>query len=153
MKGLIVFDMDGTIADLYGVSNWLEDLRNFNPRPYIVAKPLVDMNILISVLYMLKEQGYKIAITSWLSKETTADYDKAVRQAKREWLIHNKFPFDELHFVKYGARKANSTRKYKVPQILVDDNADVRKSWTLGDTIDAKNDDIIEKLVELLVTT
>lgn len=153
MKGLIVFDMDGTIADLYGVSNWLEDLRNFNPRPYIIAKPLVDMNILISVLYMLKEQGYKIAITSWLSKETTADYDKAVREAKREWLIRNKFPFDELHFVKYGTTKANSTRKHKVPQILVDDNADVRKGWTLGDTIDAKNNDIIEKLVELLVTT
>lgn len=27
----IYFDMDGTIANLYGVPNWLEGLRNFDP--------------------------------------------------------------------------------------------------------------------------
>ena len=28
---MICFDMDGTIADLYGVSGWLDDLRAENP--------------------------------------------------------------------------------------------------------------------------
>ena len=37
---VLVFDMDGTIANLYGVNGWLEDLRNYNPRPYIVAEPM-----------------------------------------------------------------------------------------------------------------
>ena len=29
----IWFDMDGTIADLYSVDGWLEDLLAFNTRP------------------------------------------------------------------------------------------------------------------------
>ena len=49
-KKVIVFDMDGTIADLYGVTNWLADLRNFNPRPYAEALPLCDMAKLKEVL-------------------------------------------------------------------------------------------------------
>ena len=44
MNRTLVFDMDGTIANLYGVENWLEDLRSFNPRPYIVAEPMYDMD-------------------------------------------------------------------------------------------------------------
>ena len=33
MTKAIYFDMDGTIADLYAVENWLDDLINFRPRP------------------------------------------------------------------------------------------------------------------------
>ena len=32
-KMKIYLDMDGTIADLYGVENWLENLVNYNDRP------------------------------------------------------------------------------------------------------------------------
>ena len=31
---VLVFDMDGTIADLYGVQGWLEDLRMENTELY-----------------------------------------------------------------------------------------------------------------------
>ena len=34
---MICFDMDGTIADLYAVENWLPMLRAFDPTPYEVA--------------------------------------------------------------------------------------------------------------------
>ena len=30
---ILVWDMDGTIADLYGVENWLPMLRAFDPTP------------------------------------------------------------------------------------------------------------------------
>ena len=30
----IFFDMDGTIADLYNIPNWKEELDSFNPSPY-----------------------------------------------------------------------------------------------------------------------
>ena len=86
MNRTLVFDMDGTIANLYGVENWLEDLRNFNVRPYIIAEPMYDMNELRTVLELLKLQGWTVAITSWLSMDSTKEYDKLVRQAKREWL-------------------------------------------------------------------
>ena len=150
MNRTLVFDMDGTIANLYGVENWLADLRSYNARPYIVAEPMYDMETLKAVLEMLKAQGWRVVVTSWLSKESTREYDKMVRKAKREWLEKYEFPFDEIHLVAYGTTKANCTKKLGGFQILVDDNEIVRKGWNLGATINA-NENIIEKLVELLV--
>lgn len=146
---VLVFDMDGTIADLYGVQGWLEDLRSENPRPYRVAKPMYDMETLGYILEILKAQGWRVVVTSWLAKESTREYDEMVRRAKREWLERYQFPVDEIHLVKYGTTKANCTRKLGGYQILVDDNETVRKGWTLGETINA-NENIIEKLVDLL---
>ena len=147
----LVFDMDGTIANLYGVENWLADLRAYNPRPYEVAQPLYDMEMLVTLLEVLKCQGWRIVVTSWLSMESTTEYDKAVRIAKREWLEKYNFPFDEIHLVKYGTTKANCTRHLGGYQILVDDNEKVRQGWNLGDTINA-NENIIDKLMDLLLT-
>ena len=70
----IWFDMDGTIADLYGVDGWLEDLINQNPRPYIEAKPLLNLSLLARRLNKLQKKGYKIGIISWLSKKDDIDY-------------------------------------------------------------------------------
>ena len=146
---VLVFDMDGTIADLYGVNGWLEDLRSENPRPYKVAKPMYDMETLGYILEILKAQGWRVVVTSWLAKESTREYDEMVRRAKREWLERYQFPVDEIHLVKYGTTKANCTRKLGGFQVLVDDNETVRKGWTLGETINA-NENILEKLVDLL---
>lgn len=150
MNKVLVFDMDGTIANLYKVENWLADLRAYNPRPYIVAEPMYDMEILVGVLELLKNQGWKIAVTSWLSKESTKEYDREVRQAKREWLAKYNFPADEIHLVKYGTTKADCTRKLGGYQILVDDNEQVRSGWHLGNTINA-NENIMDALIELLI--
>lgn len=149
MNKTLVFDMDGTIANLYGVENWLTDLRQENPRPYIIAEPMYDMEVLATVLEMLKMNGWRIAVTSWLAKQSTKDYDTKVRLAKREWLERYHFPVDEIHLVKYGTTKANCTRKLGGFQVLVDDNAEVRKGWNLGAVINA-NSNIIEELIKLL---
>ena len=39
MNKMVCFDMDGTIADLYGVNGWLEYLQAENPWPYLAARP------------------------------------------------------------------------------------------------------------------
>lgn len=143
-RKILVFDMDGTIADLYGVENWLEDLRAYNPRPYRVAKPIYDMGLLNGLLELLKAEGWTVVVTSWLSKESTRAYDKEVRKAKLEWLNRYGFPYDEVHLVKYGTTKANCTRKLGGYQVLIDDNAEVRKGWTLGKVIDANKDIIVD---------
>ena len=140
MTKMLVFDMDGTIADLYGVENWLPMLRAENPLPYVTASPMYDMVELMETLNTLKKQGWIIAITSWLAKGATRDYDNKVRKAKKEWLDRFMFPYDELHFVKYGTTKANCTRHKADFQILVDDNKIVRNGWSLGATIDATKD-------------
>ena len=71
----IVFDMDGTIADLYGVENWLPKLRSYDPTPYQTAEPLVDMAELSCLLRSLQNCGINIAVITWLSKEPNKQYD------------------------------------------------------------------------------
>ena len=137
MKKMIVFDMDGTLAATYSVPNWLKMLRAFDATPYIAAKPMYDMARLNQLISELKSAGWRIAITSWLSKESTPAYDAAVRKAKIEWLAAHDFAFDEIHLVKYGTTKADCTRHKAEYQVLVDDNEKVRAGWHLGPTIDA----------------
>ena len=125
MNRTLVFDMDGTIANLYGVDGWLKDLRTESDRPYRVAEPIYKMDELNSILNELKSRGWKVVVTTWLAKDATKEYDNIVRVAKKDWLDTFKFPYDELHMVKYGTTKANCTRHHKGFQILVDDNEEM----------------------------
>lgn len=145
----LVFDMDGTIADLYGVENWLDKLLAENASPYIEAKAFYTDEVLNSMLDTLKACGWRIVVTTWLCKGSSKGYDKMVREAKLKWLDRHDFPYDEIHLVKYGTTKANCTRHHGGYQILVDDNEAVRKGWTLGDTIDA-NENILVALARIV---
>ena len=138
MKKMLVFDMDGTIADLYGVSGWLTDLHSENTRPYEIAEPLYNMDELVNLLNMAKSNGWRICITTWLAKNASKKYDNAVRIAKKSWLDKYNFPYDEIHCLKYGRTKADATRKKAEFQILIDDNKKVRDGWTLGTTVNAE---------------
>lgn len=147
-RKILVFDMDGTLCDFYGVDGWLDCLMAKDTRPYREARPLYDMFALMEVLNELKNDGWWIVVTTWLAKDATKEYDKAVRQTKLEWLEKFDFPYDELHMVKYGTTKANCTRKLGGIQTLIDDNAKVRAGWTLGPTFDA-NKNVYEFLKNL----
>ena len=147
---MLVFDMDGTIADLYGVNGWLDDLRAENPRPYIEAEPMWDMRKLADALAAL---NIEIRVITWLSKDSSEAYKDEVRKAKLEWLKAQGFPFDKFHGVRYGATKADSVRKYLAEDetaILFDDNAKIRNGWHLGETIDPTKVDIVKYLREMV---
>ena len=150
MNRTLVFDMDGTIADFYGVNGWLEYLQNEDTTPYEQALPLYDMNNLRIILNTFRKKGWNVVVTTWLSKNGSKEFNDRTRKAKLEWLNRYDFPFDAVHMVKYGTTKANCTRKLGGFQILIDDNAEVRKGWTLGTTIDA-NDDIVDLLLKVLM--
>ncbi len=150
---MVCFDMDGTIADLYGVNGWLEGLRAYDPAPYVKAEPMWNMPELANVLGELRMVGIEIRIITWLSAESTTEYDNEVRKAKREWLENMGFPYDHFHGVKYGTTKASCVSRYleeSETAILIDDNAKVRNGWSLGDTIDPTTENIIEMLKALL---
>ncbi len=149
-RGTICFDMDGTIADLYAIPNWIEKLQAEDPTPYADAKPMVDMEELGKILNILSDQGWEIRVISWLAKDSSPAYKTAVRKAKREWLEKYNFPAHKVHLVQYGTTKANCLRGKVDFAILIDDNQKVRDGWHLGDTIDPMNEDIIERLRELV---
>ena len=86
MARTIFFDMDGTIADLYSVDGWLADLINSDVRPYREAKVMHNMQTLARLLNRLQKEGNRIAIISWLAKNSTTEYDERVANTKREWL-------------------------------------------------------------------
>jgi len=141
----IYFDMDGTIADLYNVENWLPKLRAENSSPYVEAEAMVDTGELQLYLSILQNRGCKLGIISWLSKGSSKSYDKMVRQAKKNWLKENlpEITFDETHFVKYGTRKDYIAKDKN--GILFDDSEEVRNNWR-GIAVNPNTEDIIEFL-------
>ena len=126
----IWFDMDGTIADLYGVENWLDYLIASDPTPYTIAKPLVRLSALARVLNNLQRKGYKIGVISWLAKNSDLAYDEAVTEAKMKWLAKHlaSVAFDEINIVKYGFPKHLFATGNT--DILFDDEEKNRKEWT-----------------------
>ena len=130
MTRRIFFDMDGTIADLYSVNGWLDSIIARDAKPYKEAKVMHNMQALARVLNRLQKQGNKVAIISWLAKNSTEEYDADVTQAKQEWLNKHlaSVRFDEIHIVKYGTAK--QTFIHSENDILFDDEEQNRNNWT-----------------------
>ena len=144
------FDMDGTIADLYGVNGWLSYLKNEDVLPYKKASLLYEKKELIELLQEVKNHGYDIGIISWTSKNGSLDYSNRVRKAKIEWLNENGLLnlFDKILIENYGVNKSAACQKYGYG-VLVDDEKNNLNSWTNGLTIDA-NENIIKNIKKVL---
>ena len=129
MKQTIWWDMDGTIANLYAVENWLPMLRDYNPTPYAEAKVMHNMSILARYMNKAQKMGYRIGVISWLSKTSTAEYDTEVTTAKIEWLHKhlNSVQFDAINIVSYGTPKENFMETDD--DILFDDEQRNRDNW------------------------
>lgn len=130
----IYFDLDGTIADLYGVEGWLDDLIAENTRPYAEAKPLLNLSLLARYIHKAQKMGYIVGVISWLSKSGTPEYNKAVTEVKREWLKKHlpSVEWDEIHIVEYGTPKSTCRT---CPGILFDDEERNLKEWGAGAVI------------------
>ena len=127
----IIFDMDGTIADLYGVNDWLSKLRSEDASPYIEAKPLVNLSRLARKLNTLQRTGYKIGVVSWGSKVSSPEYLEAVREAKERWLASHlkSVSFDSIIVCPYGTPKSSVCPFYNEDAILFDDEERNRSEW------------------------
>ena len=131
MTKVINFDMDGTLASLYEVENWLDKLRAFDPSPYTDAVPLVRLSSLAYYIHKAQRKGYTVNIISWLSKEPTPAYDEAVTQAKIDWLKRHlpSVDFDNIIIVPYGTPKASLASG-----ILFDDERPNREAWNTANS-------------------
>ena len=129
MNKKICFDLDGTVADLYAVEGWLDMLRAFDPTPYQIAKPMLNMSALARLLHKAQRLGYEIVVISWLSRESNEIYDRVVTNAKLEWLRSHlpSVEWNEINIVAYG------TPKHEIASgILFDDEKKNRELWGEG---------------------
>jgi len=147
-KHTIYFDMDGTIADLYGYDNWLEKVRCKSTEPYLNAKPLVHMPTFARVCNQLKNIGYSIGIISWTAKGGTADYNKEVAYAKAKWLACHlpSVKFDEIIICDYGTPKSNFASD---GDILFDDEENNLDNWADCGYLGFSPIDLISTLINL----
>lgn len=139
----INFDMDGTLANFYGVENWLDYLVAKDATPYEVATPLFNFSALARVLNRLQRQGWEICIISWLAKNSTEDFNNRVEEVKREWLAKHlpSVQWDNISIVPYGTPKSTCGNG-----ILFDDEKPNRNEWK-GQAYDVDN--ILEVLKNL----
>jgi hypothetical protein len=131
----INFDMDGTIANLYGVEGWLEYIIDKDETPYVEAKPLVNLSALAKVLNRLQRNGYELNIISWLAKNSDDVYDEKVILAKKNWLKKHmpSVKWNNINIVSYGTPKQNLGQG-----ILFDDEKPNRDNWN-GTAYDVDN--------------
>ena len=143
MKKEFWFDMDGTIANLYGVEGWLQMLENEDTTPYAKALPLVNMARLAKALHKAQRNGYTIGILSWTSRNGNPAYNEAVATAKREWLHRHlrSVEWDFIEIVPYGTPKQTIGAG-----VLFDDEEHNRNEW--GDGAHTP-DEIFEVLANL----
>lgn len=149
----IYFDMDGTIANLYAVDNWLENIHNEVENMYKNLEPMVDMNLLQTICKDLQMVGYKIGVITWLPPGRKEYRDKVAKE-KREWLARYMPIVEEVHIQEYMTPKQTAVTTITGRMILVDDNREVREAWTTPvqrKAIDATNN-MIEELKKLLDT-
>lgn len=146
MRREIWFDMDGTIANLYGVEGWLDDLINERVRPYEEARPLVNMQVLARMLNKLIKDGWSVGVVTWTAKNGTIEYNKRVAEVKKEWLNKHlaSVRFTKVEVIDYGTPKSKVANDENA--ILFDDEVNNRKEWK-GKAFDV--DEIINTLKEL----
>ena len=128
---IFCFDMDGTIADLYAVENWLDSLRAFSDRPYREAAPMMNFSALARQLNAAQRKGAKLVIISWASKCSNDDFDAAIREAKIAWLAAHlpSVRWDEIHVVPYGTNKAEVCGVQGKNFFLFDDEERNQEDW------------------------
>jgi hypothetical protein len=129
MKQTIWWDMDGCLCALYDYEGWLDCLINSDPTPYAEAAVMHNMSILARYMNKAQKLGYHIGIISWLSKNSTLEYDKEVIAAKKEWLHKhlNSVQFDSINIVSYGTPKEKFMKTDN--DILFDDEQRNRNNW------------------------
>ena len=129
MAKTVIFDMDGTIADLYNEENWLDSLLAEKRGLFRNLKVMHDKNKLTRTLENLIDLGFEIEIVTWTPKNVSQNYIEIVAQEKIEW-VQEHFPMiKKVHCLDYGTPKQKANYKKSKLEILVDDNVEVVNTW------------------------
>lgn len=150
----IFFDMDGTIADLYNVPDWLSQLRADSVEPCLCAKPIGDMAQLQARLLALQKRGARLIICSWCSIGASPEYAERITQAKLLWLNAHlpQVIFDDYLFLEYGEAKHHYAKRNRT-SVLFDDNDKIRAKWNCAQSRTAVEPARIISSLDYLLST
>ena len=119
----IFFDMDGTIADLYGIEGWLDRLHNEDKTIFLECAPLISEKELLN---KFPAEQYEIKILSMTPLGATDEYCANVAEQKSAWLDRYFPTLTKRIYKKYGH---NKNLKGSASAILVDDSAPIRATF------------------------
>lgn len=122
-KRIVYLDMDGTIADLYGIDGWLQKLEREKKNLFTSCKAMITEEELFKIF---PEHKYEIHILSMTPKNATKEYCEQVIAEKNIWLDLFFPKITKRIYLKYGN---NKNLKNSQKHILVDDNKIIRENF------------------------
>lgn len=132
-KMVIYFDMDGTIADLYGSKNWLATIQEEKYGAYEFLNPMFEVQEFNNICTQLRERGVHFGVISWGSKNSSDRFLQTVRNEKIKWL-RKYLPFiEDINIVHYGTPKQTAITTIGKSILLIDDNQEVINTWENGE--------------------
>jgi hypothetical protein len=154
-KFRLIFDMDGTIADLYSEIDWLHKLQTSQPI-FRGLKTIGKFDEIREALKVLKEIApeTEVVICSWLPMYATVEYSEACTIEKMGWLRDKGFDeFAEGMFIlPYGTNKQIATcEDGETVNILFDDNAEVRAEFTENTNSQAFDENQILPVLRMII--
>jgi len=131
MKTRIILDMDGTIVDLYGRANWLEDIRSEKKMLFRNLEELEETkgcNVELEEA-LINGSVAEIVVATWTPYNVSPSYIKQVAQEKKDWIREEDFEFvSDILIMPYGTPKSEA-RCENYLNILFDDNVEIRKEF------------------------
>lgn len=129
MLPTIALDMDGTLADLYRVSGWLESLQAHDARPYYDADTLHDMDYLNALIELYTDAGGHVCVVSWCAKDNDSQaYYTTTQAAKVLWLREFLPAINDVRIVEYGTPKTLVVKDVR-HTVLFDDEKQNRDAF------------------------
>lgn len=131
----IAMDLDGTLFNLYGKPNWLDDLENekegvFNEYGVNFGfMPFIQRQTIQEKILNMMDIGITFSIISWLPMGASPEYSEICRREKLEWVYRHLPMIKDIQLIPYGIEKQKAITKRAGRMILIDDNAEVCKMW------------------------
>ena len=119
----VYLDMDGTIFELYHREDWLERLENGDESVFWGDFRIITEN---DLKFFYPASEFEIIILSMTPKGADDDFCKRVEEVKNRWLDLYFPSITKRIYRKYGH---NKNLKGSANAILIDDNAEIRKTW------------------------
>ena len=129
----LLFDMDGTIADLYSAQEWLDAIMSEEKGLFANLQPMFTKQEILSMAKYIENftgNTVEMEIITWTPMNGSDRYCQIVADEKREWLeVYFPGTFSQIHILPYGVPKQFAQTKRTNKMILIDDNSEVLAMW------------------------